>query len=1747
MRNIRLISLFLLFFSTGIASASLHLDLDVVNYSAPAVQFRMSFPNPNPTYQQLVNEIEIKRNGETITTLYYSDGVVDEDFALRRWSYDDTGFGSINQSYEYDIYCRFIDNTIQHEHFWVVPNMFGIVFRNDGSAKYVNQAFIIEHNHEEAEIIDAAGGQLPMLLSTADPAWASQIFASGTGSALFDKGSLVVQVNSVIKGAISTLSNGSMSAEVGDYMLFYLQRKDDNTYFCHNFNVIPAAEYVPINELGVSLSAEYDSGVKLSLSMKNPKIADVDMLTDIKIYCEDVLLQTLSSDDGVVNGVNREWTYTDTQHNDNRAYHYKVIVTYCDNSSSTTTMWVTPQMNGIIFQGDEAKLFTPDNQDNPIFYDINGELRPYSGQDLGLLLTTLKSTWKDELYDSNGQTIHDNYGLAVQCNATVAAMFTQFNLKADDYLLFCLERYNSQIYVCHNFYTISPADYVDISSLDLSVDISYDNGVLFDLTMPDPKVLLSKIEIYKEAECIETLYTADGSIDEGDMKWNYTDNISDDNRHDYQIITYYKDGTSSSQSFWVIPQFNGLIFKNDAVPYSDNKIVYRSLSSLSYEDAGGGQIFQILRSAKPDVVSILFDGVGKCRYTEYGLDVSANSYVQAAFASFAPQLNVQIGDHVVFKLKKLDEDLYSCQDFYKVVGQSSTITPSDLHGLNTSSLFDASDNAMMDVILELSENLASIYAKDKGGKSYSLLTISQGGFTMPVQFNPQQAGLHFSLENINTLIALSGHSVSSANHLNMYVTGTCSNASANDLVSLLTGQTGDVPYYNDAFLFLNGTKGQTLDLYMEDFRITGMQNKDWTMTWGIAMGTINADEMFGTGPTQRNNVMSLMHMDGKEISFTRGMAAPLAFSSFSTDEANPFQVNIHIRGNNHLAGGAQSGFTNESKSFLLDPPQRKNLLGVMKNLLGIEASILVNVFGEMTKSAAAPIIVRPDTLQSQEEQALYDFNETVCHIRFDDIWRTSSTSDATVRTNGRLELPIIDNSSKDAGFTYEYDRSAPSIDYGNKKGQVVFDGGRYMLTTAATPPNQFLYSASHAICYRVFDFNSAFSHAGSNISLDVAMEVVYPNSGASVGTGMGDLDDPSLNQNVIIFDGTFETQDYDLASYNDVVEAGWYNDYSDLRLPYNSRIYGGTFNNCEVFRCADATQIGGSPIYIPNGTTDTITLCRKEYDITTDENISLFGTVSPTIGTMSKTDGLPTSHTIPATGDEPAKNYDWTYNTASLTPNSNKLYLYQPGDCRVYETDLFTRNYVTLFAELGNSLFTLGGPDSVSVRYQDRIRQENGYLFHMTPNDASIEYTTINVMGMPLTMGDVMPDREKSTHSNVLKNPKEYDILWGIYMLRSFMSNQWYMFSPPFDVNEIYVIEIPAANDSFVGESMNDTSSDAYQQHIQQQAEKENDMYEVLVNSKIIPNSLAAGTYGPKMDPITLLTTRTAGKTGAIDVVPIIHYNPDLPGHNSQIAHYYLYHLKGRWGEWNKEVSLGNYSQNWEFVAPTDHEYVTDDERYRIQGGELVSETEPQILLEKGEIYSMMLPAGKDRYWDNKYIIFQGYGPQHLYGREEFEEYTISADENDKLYMQGNYVFANDTINTPETPIWIASRNGAAWEFEKIADNPKYPVYIGDVYMVTNGNPVLPNPANAPRLSSMQSEEEYGQLQPISNNVTLSAWTDNGIYVQSYSDQWLSIFTIDGRTLWQGQVSDGQQVFLPVSQGVYLVKGENGIIKLINK
>ena len=47
----------------------------------------------------------------------------------------------------------------------------------------------------------------------------------------------------------------------------------------------------------------------------------------------------------------------------------------------------------------------------------------------------------------------------------------------------------------------------------------------------------------------------------------------------------------------------------------------------------------------------------------------------------------------------------------------------------------------------------------------------------------------------------------------------------------------------------------------------------------------------------------------------------------------------------------------------------------------------------------------------------------------------------------------------------------------------------------------------------------------------------------------------------------------------------------------------------------------------------------------------------------------------------------------------------------------------------------------------------------MTPNDASIEYTTINVMGMPLTMGDVMPDREKSTHSNVLKNPKEYDIL----------------------------------------------------------------------------------------------------------------------------------------------------------------------------------------------------------------------------------------------------------------------------------------------------------------------------------------------------------------------------------------------------
>ena len=63
---------------------------------------------------------------------------------------------------------------------------------------------------------------------------------------------------------------------------------------------------------------------------------------------------------------------------------------------------------------------------------------------------------------------------------------------------------------------------------------------------------------------------------------------------------------------------------------------------------------------------------------------------------------------------------------------------------------------------------------------------------------------------------------------------------------------------------------------------------------------------------------------------------------------------------------------------------------------------------------------------------------------------------------------------------------------------------------------------------------------------------------------------------------------------------------------------------------------------------------------------------------------------------------------------------------------------------------------------------------------------------------------------------------------------------------------------------------------------------------------------------------------------------------------------------------------------------------------------------------------------------------------------------------------------------------------------------------------------------------------------TAQVWTDNGIYILSLVDQHVSIYSLDGRAIWSGMVSEGKTQFVPADKGLYVVQGETGSTKVVN-
>ena len=1025
--------------------------------------------------------------------------------------------------------------------------------------------------------------------------------------------------------------------------------------------------------------------------------------------------------------------------------------------------------------------------------------------------------------------------------------------------------------------------------------------------------------------------------------------------------------------------------------------------------------------------------------------------------------------------------------------------------------------------------------------------------------------------------------------------------SANQCTWLTTGQVLDLCGISDILLAMDPDAqeaiGTTLGSIFQDQ--TKVQNAAGALDTNRILGAIamqlqpllnggsNPLDLLGalTGGAELN----LIDMIGKIFgSMVEGTASPFAFKS-NSDRTNTdaFEVKIHNKGTTTITGGAIGEFKNvgvEMGALAAQMGGSSSTLGAMVNDLAI-------MFQAMVRFTSAPLAVRPSAkiVQSEDDD---QYRYTCTRFIFDDIW-----TDGTTHTNGLLCLPVEGD-----------ELDAPSIDIGNPNGQVVFNSGRYKFhTPVSNKKKNMFYVATMAICYREFAVN-----------MPLAGNITYTGIGTSVGWG------PSQNRtdsyrNVIINDGTFST--YSAEAWKDpsrgenaidAVGNGWYQHYTDLRLPYNTSILGGTFpDNTYVYRCDAAAEQGVAPVYIYQANDNSpqyfTSLCeRKLVPAAALSEAYTQGQTTPVVVDADKVESE-LKFTVNGTSTK------WTYGHNSMVAdNSGNIYLYVPGNCYVDYT--YVRNYVTALApfgekHMGTEMLKMGGDQTVESLYRnnENFPLKNAYLLYTQLGYYTYNYAGVNLGGLNRTLQEEFQiDRElhhnfknTSTTTNAsgqnimtttdktgvvfseITNDDEYTIEHGVYMMLPVMSDQWMIFCPPFDVANVYILETTDEQPKAEKTAKNTSGwTDAqFDEFFQRQGAADGDMAQTLVTS-VLPDIFSGKGSGVKQPLPYILNNLTNDKT---TLSRLTHYDGTMA--SLYTANYYLNVQKPDVADkslWKQEEDENKYGDKWEVApaqsAPTfvtrrvineDCDFYDDDCQSDIEvqmpyvdqdGNE---QAQQWCIMQRGKVYSMYFPGGANRWYDHKYLIVEGYGPQKLSGKDAHADFYTPVPsspgfptEEGYIALQGNSTFGNASIAASSTYPLFYARKTSAGDFNTslTGDKPHYSfepntassqrVLPASVYMVSPSGSATKT--SMPELHNTNRDlTEEGRVPLLVEQASLNVWTDDGIFMQAGVPRKITVFYADGRVLWQGELEPAQTRFVPAGKGIYIVRGEETAVKVM--
>ena len=726
---------------------------------------------------------------------------------------------------------------------------------------------------------------------------------------------------------------------------------------------------------------------------------------------------------------------------------------------------------------------------------------------------------------------------------------------------------------------------------------------------------------------------------------------------------------------------------------------------------------------------------------------------------------------------------------------------------------------------------------------------------------------------------------------------------------------------------------------------------------------------------------------------------------------------------------------------------------------------------------------------------LSEDDDRYTELSIDDVWPASMADNASgsVRTNGYLD---IRGSS-----------GAPCVDLYDENGKVNFNGGRYYLKNSR-PTGSNNYLCTFAVGYRK-----------------------YVKEVSGIEATMFGLGTDQSGGEVNFNDGSFYV---DSLTNDEMNRYGqYYHHKFALKCPSVTRINGGTYY-CEPYGCSEPNDMGASPLnkYGDGLVLDTVAVeSLLEPYHTAVINFPNDKEVQPEYAT-----------TYPATLGEYYTAKGGTYGISSLNPYQgtqapDSVILMLPVQYTDKELQKEVSNVpwaLCVPEVLAGGTIPLGGNVEVEDKEENNTIYQTNYILYGGVD----EYIMGIVDDYKTPAYDGLPSAEVEFTGGPMSevtNPDSYTIQQEQYMLMSINADEWFLFAPPFDISEVYVVE--TSNEAEL-ETMAKTS---WQDAINTQAATNMDFFYALCYNIGYLNSVN------KLDGIYYDWSVTLAKNNnAKGKIKLNHFTG-----SNYTANYYLQRSSGTWG-WDAEKS--RFVTDWEYLPKTMEKVTHGD-------------TEYSVVMKKGEIYSMNFPYmyngyresgdGDNNwdYWTGKYLLFVGKGPQTIEGSNYHATITSAMSA-----TPGNAeIRVNPTFASLEISNMGAYYLGENQRFTPSPDDNE-PGYIDPTqgFVLANTNtPSSPMPQRIKSIDMMSGDVTFEQDENGNQNTLTSTPTiagdnkmlvytiEGGVGVVPVQEQQVSIYNAAGGLVLSQYLTC--EVNIPLPTGIYLVCGEYEQYKVLVK